>query len=215
MAQPKHSHSEKPAQEGKPRPIVMLHQESQNRADDPWAQCLKQVAVARDQQAFAKLFDHFAPKIKAYGLSTQAQQALTQFAEELVQDVMLKVWHRAETFNPAKASVTTWVFTLARNCRIDLLRKAKKANMPLTAEDLWPEAVGEDEPYISLQEKRTQKIIKSALSTLPNDQAQVLTKAYMEGKSHAEIAIELDLPLGTVKSRIRLALQKLNPEIPR
>jgi RNA polymerase sigma factor (sigma-70 family) len=173
---------------------------------DEWSDCLVQIAKQRDREAFAKLFRHFAPLIKAFALAGSTMSA--NHADELVQEVMLKVWQKAGGFDPSKAAANTWVYTIARNCRTDLFRRLQKFDTPISAEDIYPESSA-DEPVVSLDLRRNQQLVRSLLNDLPHEQGQILAKVYMEGKSHSEVAEELDLPLGTVKSRVRLAMQKL------
>lgn len=166
------------------------------------------VAEQRDRQAFSRLFDHYVPKLKAYGLAVQP--GATIMAEEVAQEVMIKVWNRAETYNPKVASVNTWVFTLARNARIDYLRKNSRHQSDIDPELVWNELVDESQdPFMAAQQRNNERSVKSGFKELPNDQQQVLSKVYLEGKSHQEAALDLDLPLGTVKSRVRLAMKKL------
>lgn len=179
---------------------------------DPWTDKLTAVADRRDRDAYAELFQHFAPLIKAYGLSTSNAQGLQQFAEELTQEVMIKVWQRAHLFDRSKASASTWIFSIARNTRIDLLRRQARHRGDLDADDIWIEAEY-GEPVSEFQRKRVERIVHEGLRQLPMEQSQVIGKVYLEGKSHSEVADELDLPLGTVKSRVRLALQKLKVTI--
>ena len=129
-------------------------------------------------------------------------------ADELVQEVMIKVWQKAGGFNPHKAAASTWIYTIARNCRTDMFRRLQKFDTPLSADDIWPDDV-EDAPLVAVQQRRDAERIRAMMKELPHEQAQILAKVYMEGKSHSEVAEELDLPLGTVKSRVRLAMQKL------
>ena len=176
------------------------------RRTDEWSECLTLIADNEDRAAFTRLFRHFAPLIKAFALSGSSLSAA--HADELVQEVMLKVWQKAGAFNPEKAAASTWVYTIARNCRTDMFRRLQKFDTPLSAEDFSPDQEGE-EPFAVLQSRRSGDRIRELMDQLPSDQAQILAKVYMEGKSHAEAAGELDLPLGTVKSRVRLAIQKL------
>ncbi len=183
--------------------------QTQAKEADIWINQLNAVAEHQDRAAFAKLCDHFAPQLKAYGLSTVTSGvSLQQFSDDLVQEVMIKVWQRAHQFDSSKAGVSTWIFTIARNARIDLLRRNNRHANQLDADDVWIEDENAD-PYKKFEQKRTQQIVREAISELPHDQAQVLAKVYLEGKSHSEVAGELDLPLGTVKSRVRLAMGKL------
>jgi len=178
------------------------------KTEDLWTPRLVRVANDRDRKAFAELFKHFAPLIKSFALSSPGM-ASNALAEELVQEVMLKIWNRASTFDPSKASATTWIYTLARNCRIDLLRKKFRLHEEVDVDDLWDLGSDEDELYNDARQARVERDVKESMSGLPVEQRQIIAKVYMEGKSHSEVAEELDLPLGTVKSRIRLALQKM------
>jgi RNA polymerase sigma factor (sigma-70 family) len=177
-------------------------------AQDPWENAIRKVAQFRDRGEFKKLFDHFAPLIKAFLMKGISSYADRSQAEEMAQEVMIKVWNKADSFNSSKASVNTWIFTIARNTRIDFIRRNERAGRNIDIEDIWHDA-DSPEPIVELQQRRLETIIHNALATLPDEQAQVLEKAFMESKSHSEIAEELGLPLGTVKSRIRLALSKL------
>ena len=174
-----------------------------------WSATLTTVGAKQDRQAFGSVFEHFAPQIKAFGLSTQATPGVHAFAEELVQETMIRVWRRASTFDGSKASATTWIFTIARNARIDLLRRGARHKSDVDADDVWLEAEAEQQPEQELETSRTKARIRKAIEQLPVEQAQVLAKVYLEGKPHSEVALELDLPLGTVKSRVRLALNKM------
>jgi RNA polymerase sigma factor (sigma-70 family) len=175
---------------------------------DLWEGELRKVAQSADRVAFKKLFEHFAPQIKAFLMKGIGSYGDRSQAEEMTQEVMIKVWNKAATFNASKASVNTWIFTIARNTRIDFIRRNSRADRKIEIEDIWHEA-DSPEPVIDLQQRRVETQIRKAMSTLPAEQALVLEKAFMESKSHSEIAEELGLALGTVKSRIRLALNKL------
>ncbi len=178
---------------------------SETRTDE-WSECLQLIANNQDRAAFTRLFRHFAPLMKAFALSGSTLSA--NHADELVQEVMLKVWQKAGGFNPNKAAASTWIYTIARNCRTDMFRRLQKFDTPLAAEDLSENLESED-AFMLVHQRRNRDRIRELLGELPGDQAQILAKVYMEGKSHSEVAGELDLPLGTVKSRVRLALQKL------
>jgi len=176
------------------------------KRDDEWSRCLEQVAISRDRAAFARLFGHFAPLIKAFALSGSSLSAA--YAEELVQEVMIKVWQKADAYDAQRASASTWIYTLARNARTDLYRRLQKFDTPLSADDIWPDNDGGD-LFAAVQLKRDASRVRQLMAALPHEQAQILAKVYMEGKSHSEVAEALDLPLGTVKSRVRLAMNKL------
>ena len=174
--------------------------------NDEWSLCLQKVAKDQDRTAFSKLFTHFAPLIKAFSLNGSHMAA--SHADELVQEVMIKVWQKASGFNPQKAAASTWIYTIARNCRTDMYRRLQKFDTPINAEDIWPDE-DNDELFVTVQQRRDEIRVREMLQELPHEQSQILAKVYMEGKSHSEVAEELGLPLGTVKSRIRLAMQKL------
>jgi len=181
---------------------------TQESLEERFARDLRAVAERRDRQAFARLFAHFAPRIKAYLRRLGLDDAQ---AEELTQEVMLTVWQRAHQFDPKKANPSTWIFTIARNRRIDAARRASRAEFRpeeeaarLAREE--PELAGTE---IALMREKLEK----AIDGLPPEQAEVLRRFYMEGRTHSEIADALGLPLGTVKSRIRLALEKLREKL--
>lgn len=180
---------------------------SERTADD-WAATMQRVASHQDRAAFTNLFLHFAPRIKAYGIALSSIHTSPEMADELVQEVMIKVWQKARYFNSAKANVSTWIFAIARNCRIDYLRKMKRTETQLQIEDLWP--IDEPlDPFTTLHHLRSEQDIQSVVNNLPQEQAVILREIYVEGKTHSEIAAETGLPLGTVKSRVRLAMGKL------
>lgn len=179
---------------------------SSGKRTDEWSECLTLIGQNEDRAAFTRLFRHFAPLMKAFALSGSTLSANN--ADELVQEVMLKVWQKAGAFNAEKAAASTWIYTIARNSRTDLFRRLQKFDTPLSADDVSGSQESE-EAFMVLHQKRGRDRIRALINDLPNDQAQILAKVYMEGKSHSEVAGELDIPLGTVKSRVRLALQKL------
>ncbi len=169
---------------------------------------MAKVADQRDKQAFEKLFDHFAPLLRSYSLAREPGAAL--LADELAQEVMIKVWNKAHTYKPEMAAVSTWVFTLARNSRIDYLRRNGRFSTDIDPTEIFNNMEDEGpDPFQLAQQQRVETKVHEGLKQLPIEQAQVLAKVYLEGKSHQETSDELGLPLGTVKSRVRLALQKL------
>lgn len=169
---------------------------------------MARVTNDRDKEAFSKLFDHFAPRLRSYSLAQQPGATLV--ADDLAQEVMIKVWNKSHLYNPDKAALSTWIFTMARNHRIDQLRRNSRIVSDIDPMDIWHEVEDEDsDPFQRVQSNRAGERVKEGLKHLPNEQVQVLAKVYLEGKSHQETADELTLPLGTVKSRVRLALQKL------
>ena len=170
--------------------------------------CMSRIASDRDKSAFAELFDHYAPQIRAYSFAREPGSDLV--ADDLVQEVMTRVWLKASKYNSRLANLNTWIFTLARNCRIDYLRRNSRYVTEIDPTDIFNEM--EDEgpgPFQLAQQSRVEESIRAGLEELPREQAEILTKVYLEGKSHQQTSEELKLPLGTVKSRVRLALKKL------
>ena len=173
---------------------------------DDWSDLLDQVACSRDKVAFARLFSHFGPLVKGFLMKGGAMSP--EQAEELVQETMIKVWHKADSFDRQKSAASTWIYTIARNCRIDWLRRESRSKVDIEAEDIY-QVSDENPAYSSLARFRNKESIRSNLGNLPFEQREVVTKIYYEGKSHSEVADELALPLGTVKSRVRLALKRM------
>ena len=170
--------------------------------------CMRRVADIRDKNAFAELFDHYAPLLRAYSLAREPGAELV--ADELVQEVMIRVWLKADKYNHRLANLNTWIFTLARNCRIDYLRRNSRYVSEIDPTGWFNEIEDENPgPFQQAQTSRTEETIRAGLSSLPQEQSEILTKVYPEGKSHQQTSEELKLPLGTVKSRVRLALKKL------
>lgn len=181
---------------------------------DPWNASIVAIGRDRDRQVFAGLFRHFSPRLRAYGAATPMIDSPTAFGDELAQEVMITVWQKAALFDPGKASATTWIFSIARNRRIDLLRRRNRRPEVLLPEDLFPDVPDDDaDPFTLTQEHRLGSHLQDLLDSLPREQAEVLAMVYIEGKTHSEVAGELSLPLGTVKSRIRLALQKMKLDL--
>ena len=167
-----------------------------------WVALVVRVRDQQDRAAFAALFRHFAPRVKGFLMKSGASP---QLAEEVAQDVMATLWQKAHLFDPARASVATWVFTIARNRRIDALRKARRPE----PEDLpWgPEPEPDQAEVYEAQQEHDR--LGEALARLPEKQRVLIQRAYFGDLSHSEIAAETGLPLGTIKSRIRLALDRL------
>ena len=155
-----------------------------------------------DKAAFAELFAYFGPRVKSFLMKSGASHDV---AEECAQDVMATLWRKSHLFDPGKASVSTWIFTIARNRRIDMLRKERR---PEPEELTWgPEAEPDQADALALQQETTQ--LGQALAQLPEKQRKLVEAAYFGDLSHSEIAAQTGLPLGTIKSRIRLALERL------
>jgi len=167
-----------------------------------WVAHMARIRDYQDKSAFAEVFSHFAPRVKGFLMRSGADPTL---AEECAQDVMATVWLKSHLFDPSRASVSTWIFTIARNRKIDILRREKRPE----PEDLpWgPEAEPDQADVVSLQQES--EILSQAIKTLPTSQRELIEKAYFGDLSHSEIAQQTGLPLGTIKSRIRLALDRL------
>jgi RNA polymerase sigma-70 factor, ECF subfamily len=169
-----------------------------------FADLLVAVAELQDREAFAELFAYYAPRVKSYLLRLGADSAL---AEEIAQDVMVTVWRKAGLFDRAQASVSTWIFRIARNRRIDLFRRSKRPELDPEEEMILPSGV--EAPDARIEAMETETRVRAAMKDLPEEQVLLLKLAFYEGLSHSEIAARLGAPLGTVKSRIRLAFAKM------
>lgn len=169
-----------------------------------YGRLLRAIGAERDRQAFAALFLHFAPRIKSYLMRFGTA---ANMAEELAQETMLVVWQRAATYDPDKAGASTWIFTIARNLRIDQIRREKSAAKyepdPSDEPDLPPAS-----DALVLASEREDRV-RRALKSLSEEQAKIVQMSFFSEKPHAEIARDLGIPLGTVKSRIRLAMDRL------
>lgn len=172
-----------------------------------WAQLIGAVAERQDRTAFSQLFDHFAPRVKAFmrrsGLSDGA-------AEELAQETLIIVWRKAALFDPASTGPSAWIFTVARNLRIDALRRERRSASNDT-NDINTEFLLDESPRADAVLAATQADgrVRAALADLTEEQRRVVELSFYQEKAHAEIADELGIPLGTVKSRLRLAMNKL------
>jgi len=204
--QPQHSGAAHRGRRAPALTVVPIDPERCSRPDDDWAALLCEVAERQDREAFARLFAHFAPRIKRHlmqGGSPEVQ------ADELAQETLVTVWRKAALFDPAQAAVSTWVFTIARNLRVDLLRRRQGVESQDEAFDF--DALTADQPSAEeqLHASRLNERLRGALAQLPPEQQQVLRLSYFDEEPHARIATELGIPLGTVKSRMRLAVAQL------
>lgn len=173
-----------------------------------WVDCLTKVAISQDKAAFSKLFEHFAPRVKSFLMKSGATEGM---AEECVQETMVTVWHKSKMFDPTRANASTWIFTIARNKRIDAIRKR---NRPEPDELSWNVEQEPDAADIIALDQENQVLAK-AIENLPEKQMELVKRAFYGDLSHKEIAQETGLPLGTIKSRLRLALEKLRHELQR
>ncbi|MGO4512673.1 sigma-70 family RNA polymerase sigma factor [Bradyrhizobium sp. 2TAF36] len=171
-----------------------------------WADLIGRVASSRDREAFKRLFEHFAPRIK--GLMLKAGCSSDE-AEEIAQNALIAVWRKANQFDPATAGAAAWIYTIARNSRIDLLRSKARADRLQGVSEL-PDAPDPAEPAdIVISRVQDTARITSAIKRLSTEQSMVVKLSFIEERPHPEIASLLGIPLGTVKSRIRLAMNRL------
>lgn len=172
--------------------------------NDDLCDLVNKIAKNKDREAFSALFEYFAPRLKAFSVKRGSSSAE---ADEVVQESMISVWRRAASYDGHKANVSTWIFAILRNKRIDLLRREKYSTCEYDDVELPPA----DTPDMleELDAARSSEALKRELQHLPAEQLLLIRKAFFEEKSHSALAEELGIPLGTIKSRIRLALDRL------
>jgi RNA polymerase sigma-70 factor (ECF subfamily) len=172
-----------------------------------WGPLIRAIAAHQDRSAFATLFEYFGPRIKAFMQRSGVSEAK---AEELAQETMLLVWRKAALFDPATTGAAAWIFTIARNLRIDAHRRERRGVAIETSEvEIEFQIDDSPQPDARLATAQSEERIRSALSNLSADQMRVVELSFFEDKAHAEIAEILGIPLGTVKSRLRLAMSRL------
>lgn len=163
------------------------------------------VAKSRDVEAFEAVYSHFSPRVRSYMVRlTKGNRVL---AEELTQETMMKVWHKAELFDPSKAQASTWIFTIARNRMIDAMRRGARAEFDVNDPAFVPDQI--EAADAAIERRQDAQRLQQAMVTLKGKYIEVLRMSFFDGLTHPIIAQKLDLPLGTVKSRIRLACEKL------
>lgn len=167
-------------------------------------------AIARsgDREAFARLFDHFAPRVKGMLMKSGAPSEL---AEEVAQETLLAVWRKAALFDPAKASAGTWIATIARNLRIDIARRETRSRLAQVYDILDEEQP--EQPDATMAGAERDARVRAAMTELSADQYRVVELAFLEGFTHQDVAQRLAIPLGTVKSRLRLALSHMRGKL--
>lgn len=166
------------------------------------------IAADHSRESFALLFGRFAPRVKSYLLKLGARPEL---AEELAQETLLTVWRKAAYFDPSRASASTWIFTIARNLRIDSIRRQRHPEDLIDEPEMIPPEEVRPDEALSSAERETR--LRRALKTLPREQAEVVQMSFFHDKAHAEISQDLGVPLGTVKSRLRLAMVRLRAQL--
>jgi RNA polymerase sigma-70 factor (ECF subfamily) len=175
---------------------------------DQDAALILSIAARRDRAAFATLFGRFGPRLKSWFIRTGCP---AEQAEDLVQDTMLAVWRKAESFNPAQAGVATWIFAIARNRRIDAWRRTPRQTLDEDDPSLAPPEPESPDAVLDMVERDNR--LRVALRDLPAEQMDVIRLSFFEDRPHAEIEQTLGIPLGTVKSRLRLAMRRLRAHL--
>lgn len=174
---------------------------------DPWAEGILSIASRQDRTAFSELFNHFAPRVKALMRRNGASDSQ---AEEIAQEAMLAVWRKARLFDPAVSGAATWIFTIARNLRIDAIRRERRGGA-IRVDEVEAEYEVDEKPAadVRIAAAQFEARLREALEALPSEQRKVIELSFFEEKAHSEIAESLRIPLGTVKSRVRLAMKRL------
>jgi RNA polymerase sigma factor (sigma-70 family) len=176
------------------------------KAKVEWADLIGRIAAHGDRDAFRLLFEHFAPRVKGLMLKAGASR---EEAEEIAQDTLLAVWRKAAQFDPASAGAPAWIFTIARNLRIDAVRRSARSGVAVPDAELEYLADPADSQETQISKRDDTARIAAAISRLSNEQSAAIRMSFVEDRPHSEIAEALRIPLGTVKSRIRLATNRL------
>jgi RNA polymerase sigma-70 factor (ECF subfamily) len=175
-----------------------------------WADLIGRIAVRHDRDAFRLLFDHFAPRVKGLMLKAGASG---EEAEEIAQETLLAVWRKAAQFDPASAGAPAWIFTIARNLRIDAVRRSRRAGVVVPDAELEYVADPADSQEAQIVRRNEAERIEAALARLSEDQSAAIRMSFIEDRPHSEIAEALRIPIGTVKSRIRLGISRLKDSL--
>jgi len=178
------------------------------KVKNPFIEALAKVAESQDISSFKKIFDYFSPRLKSFLMRSGADEAI---AEEIIQETMTIIWTKADYYDPKMASPSTWIYTIARNKKIDILRKSRKAILEDIDTAVLPPVESKADENIEHDQKF--EMITQYLDDLPEDQLNLLKMNFFEEKSHGEISEITKIPLGTVKSRIRLALEKIRGKL--
>lgn len=175
--------------------------------------CLSLVSTTQDKAAFTKLFHFFAPKIKRFGIKQHRDESQ---ANELVQETMTNVWKKAHLYDQSKGAATTWVYSVMRNASFDLMRKNKGHIVQNIGDDIWPleQAAQEESSSLSpLADHLMSKQLRKVVDSLPEAQRVVLEAVYFQELSQEQLSKQLGIPIGTIKSRLRLALEKIRQKM--
>ena len=178
------------------------------KVKNPFIEALAKVAESQDISSFKKIFDYFSPRLKSFLMRSGADEAI---AEEIIQETMTIIWTKADYYDPKVASPSTWIYTIARNKKIDILRKSRKAILEDIDTAILPPIESKADENIEHDQKF--EMVSQYLDDLPEDQLNLLKMNFFEEKSHGEISEITKIPLGTVKSRIRLALEKIRGKL--
>ena len=165
---------------------------------------IQSIATQRDRNAFKELFEFYVPRIHTMLVKGGAPP---EMAEDVAQETLIAVWRKAESYDPARATPSAWIFTIARNLRIDRLRRDRRAKLHEVYDLIQPDTAPSPEAPVETAEQ--EYLVRSALRALPDEQIRVVELSFFEGRAHGDIAEILDIPLGTVKSRLRLAMRRL------
>jgi RNA polymerase sigma-70 factor (ECF subfamily) len=168
------------------------------------------VSASRDKQAFAELFNWFAPKIIRFGVKQLNNEAS---ANVLLQETMTNVWKKAHMYDAEKGAATTWVYTVMRNLSFDMLRKVKSNREDMISEDIWPLVESNNSESNDFDDHLLNKNLMKHVDKLPHGQKQIIKGVYFQELSQEQIATQLGIPIGTVKSRLRTALNKLKSHL--
>jgi RNA polymerase sigma-70 factor (ECF subfamily) len=171
---------------------------------------IARIAESADKEAFAALFDEFAPRVK-YFLVRQGTSM--ELAEELAQEALLIVWRKADYFARSRGTAASWIFAIARNLRIDTARRDKRAQLYAMTDEAESDREEPPRPDDIVSQAESAARVRAAMSDLPPEQLEVVRLSFIEGAPHSEIAERLDLPLGTVKSRLRLAMRRMRKSL--
>lgn len=176
--------------------------------DPPPEELIARIAQSQDKEAFVSLFDLYAPRVKYFLLR---HGAASETAEELTQEALLTVWRKARYFSAERGTASSWIFTIARNLRIDQTRRDKRAQLYAMVNEF--DDIDPDRPDDLVSASEHARRVQSAMDELPDDQLEVVKWSFVEGAAHSEIAERLGLPLGTVKSRLRLAMRRMRKSL--
>ncbi|MCP3400291.1 sigma-70 family RNA polymerase sigma factor [Bradyrhizobium sp. CCGB20] len=181
-----------------------MRHEAESITPQKAANLVRAIATRRDREAFKDLFSFYAPRIKSMLMRGGAAD---EIAEDLAQETLIAVWRKADSYDPGRATVSAWIFTIARNLRIDRFRKDRRARLHQVYELMLPAEA--DPPDMPLETVERESRVRAALEGLPEEQVRVVELSFFEGVAHGDIASKLGIPLGTVKSRLRLAMARL------